>query len=115
MVKRVSKVEAMPGAIRIMGKDYEVKVFEDFENCGECDDLKQMLKIQASMPMTLEQDTLLHEVIHALDFNMKTHMKERQVSALASGLIAVFRDNPAFVSYLFQQPPVKHANKAKGK
>lgn len=98
----------MPGSVRILGKEYEVKVFEDFENCGECDDIKQTLKIQAGMPLTLEQDTLLHEVIHALDFNMKTHMKERQVSALASGLIAVFRDNPHFVSYLFQQPPTKN-------
>ena len=98
----------MPEIIRVLGKDYEVKVFEDFEHCGECDDIRQTIKIQAHMPMSLEQDTLLHEIIHALDFNMKTQMKERQVSALASGLIAVFRDNPGFVSYLFQQPPPKN-------
>jgi hypothetical protein len=115
MVKRIPKIEKVPGQVRILGKDYEIKVFEDFEDCGQCDDLKQTIKLQANMPMTLEQDTLLHEVIHALDFNMKTSMKERQVSALASGLIAVFRDNPHFVSYLFQQPPPKHANKTKNK
>lgn len=113
MVKRVPKV--VPTSVRILGKEYEVKVIPDFEDCGQCDDLKQELRLQANMPMALEQDTLLHEIIHALDFSIKTHMKERQVSALASGLIAVFRDNPDFVAYLFQQPPSKNANKAKSK
>lgn len=108
MVKRVPQVEEAPKSIRILGKEYGVQFIEDFENCGECHDIKQMIKMQTEMPMALEQDTLLHEVIHALDFNMKLHMKERQVSALASGIIAVFRDNPSFVKYLSQQPPESH-------
>lgn len=104
----------MPQDIRVLGKDFTVKVIPDFDDCGECDYVKQIIKIQDAMPLSLEQDTLIHEVIHALDFNMKLHMKERQVSALASGLIAVFRDNPAFVKYLFQQPTGKHGS-TKGK
>jgi hypothetical protein len=108
MVKRISKITRTPKEIRILGKDYSVQIIPDFENCGECIDMKQQIKLQADMPMALEQDTLLHEVIHALDFGMKLHMKERQVSALASGLIGIFRDNPAFVEYLSQQPPPTH-------
>lgn len=111
MVKRLPKVEQTPGDVRILGKVYEVHVIPGFENCGECIDMKQQIKLQADMPLTLEQDTLLHEVIHALDFGMKLHMKERQVSALASGLIGVFRDNPAFVQYLSQQPPPTNGEK----
>jgi hypothetical protein len=109
MVKRVPQVISPPKEVRILGKAYEVQVVPGFEDCGECFDMKQQIKLQAEMPTTLEQDTLLHEVIHALDFNMKLNMKERQVSALAAGLIGVFRDNPSFVKYLFQQPAATYA------
>lgn len=105
MAKRIPTVNGVPKTVRILGKTYKIEVIPDFENCGECHDNKQVIKLQADMPLALEQDTLLHEIIHALDYSMKLNMKERQVSAAASGLIAVFRDNPRFVSYLFQQPP----------
>lgn len=108
MAKRIPEVSKVPKTVRILGKTYKIEVIPDFENCGECHDNKQVIKLQSDMPLALEQDTILHEVIHALDYSMKLNMKERQVSALASGLIAVFRDNPRFVHYLFQQPPETH-------
>jgi hypothetical protein len=108
-----SKVEKPPKRVRILGKEYSVVQIADFENCGECHDMKQQIKLRADMPMTLEQDTLLHEVIHALDYSMKLQMRERQVSALASGLIAVFRDNPSFVRHLCQEPAGTHDNESK--
>jgi hypothetical protein len=45
---------------------------------------------------------LLHEILHAIDDAMQTKMKERQVHCTATGLLALFKDNPDFVKYMFK-------------
>jgi hypothetical protein len=43
---------------------------------------------------------LLHEVCHAVDDAMDCKMKETQVKKLATGLLAVLKDNPQLAAYL---------------
>ena len=43
-------------------------------------------------------EILLHEVIHAIDEFAFLKLTERQVTALATGLLMVFRDNKKFLS-----------------
>ena len=109
MAKRSAQV-TIPEKIRILGKIYGVQIVPGLENCGECFDAKQILKIQEGMPYGLERDTLLHEIIHALDYGMHLSMTERQVSALAAGLVAVLVDNPSLITY-YQHPESTHDNK----
>lgn len=42
-------------------------------------------------------DTVLHEAIHAIDYNGQLELSERQVHALASALYAFIRENPEFI------------------
>lgn len=103
---------ALPDAIKIIGKTYSIEsVPEMDDDCGACYDSKQLIKISEDIPHELSQDTLLHEVMHAVDFQMHLGMKERQVSAMAAGLMAVFKENPEFVKYLFT-PATKSVTKA---
>ena len=94
-------VPHLPKSIKIVGKTYAVEEIPELEeDCGACYDTKQLIKIAADLPQELSQDTLLHEVLHAIDFQMHLNLKERHISAMASGLIAVIKENPEFVKYL---------------
>ena len=91
-----------PASIRILGKKFTVSYPEsrDGDLVGECDTDKQTLTVQDKMPLESEQDTLLHECLHAIDEMVDSKLKESQVKRLATGLLAVLKDNPRLASYL---------------
>lgn len=91
-----------PAAIRILGKRFTVSYPESVEGdlVGECDTDKQTIAVQDAMPLESEQDTLLHECLHAIDEMVDAGLKESQVKRLATGLLAVLKDNPKMASYL---------------
>lgn len=104
-----------PQSIKILGKAYKVRVVTEradgFEagDYGECDNDKHVITIIAGRSLGNDQDTLLHEIIHAVAFQMgvdgeinKRAQEEKWVQALATGLLAVMKDNPGTVSYLRQ-------------
>lgn len=45
-------------------------------------------------------DTLLHEVLHAIDYTLNMDLTEHQIHVLAAALYAVIADNPELISYL---------------
>jgi len=52
------------------------------------------------MPKDLELDTIIHEITHAIDYQMNLDMSERQVHGVGAGLAAVLIDNPKLIDYL---------------
>lgn len=90
----------MENSLRILGKKYAIhfveKVNDKEDLLGICDDQKQEIKIALYQPKDAMKDTLLHEIIHAVDYQMQLGLKERQVHCLAAGIVAVFLDNPEF-------------------
>jgi hypothetical protein len=93
-----------PERIRILGKPFAVQYvsgvpLEDDLN-GECDTDKQAILIREGQPLESEQDTLLHECLHAIDEAVDARLKETQVKKVATALLAVLKENPSFVSYL---------------
>lgn len=107
-----TQIPALPVEIKIIGKTYKVESVPEMDDCGLCYDTKQLIKISEELPQELSQDTLLHEVMHAIDFQMHTNMKERQISAMAAGLTAVFKENPALVKFLLAGKTSKRGTKA---
>jgi hypothetical protein len=93
-----------PARVRILGKPYSIKyvVAEPLDEglMGECDTDKQTVLIREQQPLESEQDTVLHEILHAVDEAMGLKMKEAQVKGVATGLLAVMKDNPGLVAYL---------------
>lgn len=106
-----------PARIKILGKTYRVRIvterangFEDGDY-GACDNDSHVISIIAGRSLGNDQDTLLHEIIHAIAFQMgvdgainKRESEERWVQALATGLLAVMRDNRSLVTYLRSKP-----------
>lgn len=61
---------------------------------------KQLIAVEEGQPLENEQDAVLHETIHILEDSMDIKISESAVRKVATGLLAVLKDNPRFVSYL---------------
>lgn len=95
-----------PKALRVLGKPYVV-TYEDLSgqgNLGLCHNPEHEIDIHEGQPPIEEADTLLHEVMHAIFYQMGIGLSYKQeehvVRRLATGLTAVFQDNPSFLKYL---------------
>lgn len=102
-----------PASIQILGKTYKVRVVTEraqgFEegDYGMCDNDAHVISLVAGRSLGNDQDTLVHEVIHAIAFQMgvdgainKRENEEKWVQALATGWLAVIKANPTLVRYL---------------
>ncbi|MDP3937667.1 MAG: hypothetical protein Q8R92_05975 [Deltaproteobacteria bacterium] len=101
-----------PARIRVLGKQFVVSFVtsdaaglrdspdDNDPGMGRCDPETQSIFIREGQPIESEQDTVLHEVLHAVENAMGLEVDEERVTRLATGLLAVIRDNPGFVRYL---------------
>jgi hypothetical protein len=109
---RKRKYSPPPSSLRVFGRDYKVHLHLSESDVmhesslGECHAYDRQIHLRSYLPLSEMQDTLLHEVLHALCWHTQlglSHKKEeRVVGTLASALIGVFRDNPDFLKYLAQ-------------
>jgi hypothetical protein len=92
-----------PARIKILGKPFQIQWLKeglDADLVGECDTDNQVIRVREGQPLETEQDTLLHELLHAVDEAVDSKLKESQVKRLATGLLAVLKENPNLVAYL---------------
>jgi hypothetical protein len=93
----------LPPKIRIVGRDIPIVWVSEEEMpkaWGEYDYEKQVVRVRTEQQLAFEADTVLHELIHAIDDAMQLGMTERQVHCTATGIIALLKDNPNFYEYL---------------
>lgn len=88
--------------LRILGKTYKVIESEELADFGSCDDSKQQITLRKGMAPEVWADTILHECVHAIDFQMHLRMTERQVHCIGAGLWALFSDNPDLIQRIHQ-------------
>jgi len=97
-----------PGRIDVLGKKFKIKVMPtelepDVDGLMELD--KQNIWYRDKEALSYNQDTVLHELVHAVDETLRLGMKEQQVHQLASALLAVIKHNPALVNWLLVEDP----------
>ena len=104
---RVKTKAPMPTSIRILGRRFTVHIItEDPLDAGKLGTLQMdalRINLIDSQDPVGEADTLLHEVMHALCHLMRVTSgddEEDIVWRLATGLTAVFQDNPEFGAYI---------------
>lgn len=105
VLAEVNEVFNPPLKIDILGKKFTVKILgpsdEDY-NDGHMNLANQEIGIRLQPANDYNQDTGLHEVIHAVDEILCIGLKEKQVHQLAAGLIAVLKHNPDFIAWLLK-------------
>jgi len=93
-----------PLSAKVVGKVYRIQFVKghplEEDDMGECDDENQLISVCDGLPLGNEQDTVLHECIHALDKQFGLKLKEAQVTGLATAMLAFLKDNPSLFSYL---------------
>lgn len=71
---------------------------------GLCDYEKAVIKVREGLDQHERKDALLHEVMHAILYQQgREHggeTEETYVRALATGIIAVFQDNPELAMWI---------------
>jgi hypothetical protein len=91
-----------PEKVRVLGKPYKVnwvpKVGDGLNGDADSDALE--IKVVDGLKLETEQDVLLHEVLHSVEAQMGLDLEETVIERMATGLLAVIKDNPGFVSYL---------------
>lgn len=94
---------AGPESIRVIGKTFTIHYVDkvdDDDSSGEQRRDQQLIKVKTGQHPETLRETLLHEIIHAIEEQIDLGMKERQVHSLAIGLFQVLRENPALVRFL---------------
>lgn len=91
-------------ACRVIGKTYRISFVQgkplDDGDLGELDPAKQGISIRKGQPLEQEQDTVLHEIFHAVDTEGNLGLSERQVRGLGTIFLGVLKDNPSLIRYL---------------
>ena len=97
--------DGLPKQLRIIGKRYKVRVVAvvDAEGSdGESSAAKQtiLLRDDAEHSFEYAREVALHEAIHAVEHQMHLCLSEEHVEGLGVGILALLRENPAFVRWL---------------
>ena len=94
-------------SIKILGCDYAIteedRISRDSYTYGSVDYVTQTIKISKELTPQRKAETLLHEVVHTILFEMREvdlSENERFVGIMAATLLQVFRDNPALLAFL---------------
>lgn len=84
--------------LRVCGKWYEVRYVADSplrtELIGNVDLMKGVITTRNDVSADHITENLLHECLHALDYDQQYDLTERQVHAIAAGILGLLRDNP---------------------
>jgi hypothetical protein len=111
----MAKEAALPAVVKVLGKTFSIEWSKsahdsDEPSSGECSVAKQVIKVDLGFHHEYNQDTLLHELLHAIDDSLNLKAGERRVHALSTALLAVMKDNPRVRQFIFgnqkwQTPP----------
>lgn len=92
-----------PRTITVSGFPYNVAVVEKIDNEGTLGrvvyESLQIEVLKDQHPIS-HRDTVLHEVIHAIDRTTQLDLTERQVYVLAGQILDSLRRNPDFTAWL---------------
>ncbi len=102
-----SLLRKLPATMRFGGNEYVIEkatIPEHRNNWGEIDSHKHKISIDLAAPNGQRlAETVLHEALHGIwgDRHLPNNTQEEQaVEQLASGIIAMFIDNPWMLSWL---------------
>lgn len=82
-------IMTIPTTLKIGAHQIQVLIVEHFDDCGEFDPKTNIIKISKELPDTQKLQTLIHEVLHALNGELEHAL----LDSLSAQLAAVITDN----------------------
>jgi hypothetical protein len=103
-----------PRRVKVLGRTYTIEflptgspilVNDDDENClGRVDHNAQQIAVDDKQVLEAQQDTVLHEVLHAIENTLNLDVEENTIHLFATGVLAVLRENPEVTRFLLSKP-----------
>ena len=97
----------LPKSVKICHLEYEIIPWKPLEHEGEdlgvCLPHSLKIMVQDSVPLQVQKDTLLHEIMHAICYwynVLDTDREEAVVSKISTGVLQVLTDNPKVAKFL---------------
>jgi hypothetical protein len=97
----------IPPTFKLFGQTWTIKTGTDKEidGClGMCYASSNDILIAPYQKYDAVMQTLLHEILHAIEEKMHLEMTERQIDCLSVGLIDLFRNNPELLVVFEPEP-----------
>ncbi len=97
--------QLLPHKVRVFGVDLPTNYIKQPVVDGVKVDgffLNPEIVIKACLKPDSMRETLLHEVVHAIDEAMQIKLSEKQVTQLARGLFGVLCDSPELKKFLLE-------------
>lgn len=85
-----------PKKLYIGHEVYKIKFvtkFKDKHQIGECDSEKKLIQVLKGMSSRSTITTLIHETLHALEFELDIDIKHKTIYKLESALFELYEDN----------------------
>ncbi len=99
----------IPLSVRILGKHYKVEPMPEHTMDGEfgaCNYAFQLIEYNSKLAVDECKDTILHEMVHALDHGMQLKLTEEQVHAVATGFYSIIKDNKEFFEWVMSDADI---------
>ncbi len=87
-------------SLDIVGKRFRVRWSKMEKDYGLCEAPKCLITVDPTHHSEQQKDTLLHEVLHALDTETHSGLREKQVRRMATVLLHFLRANPEVTRWL---------------
>lgn len=85
-----------------MGKRHYVRWNQDLgESCGDMDYGKLTIQIASGLSRDEERETFLHEILHAVCYQVQAELPEGKHRLLSSGIFETMRNNPGLADFIF--------------
>lgn len=92
--------------VGVIGRRFSIvpmKDAEDPENDGRTYMQQQLIQYRPHEGISHTKDTVLHEILHAIDESLGCGMTEAQVAVMTTGIIAVLKTNPELTSWILKE------------
>lgn len=84
--------------INILGMEYalewDTNAIQDHQKAGYCASSRCAIGLDSSLEKQRLGETLLHEIVEAIDFELQLDLKHEILSALAFAVYSVIKNNP---------------------
>jgi hypothetical protein len=90
--------------LKILGHQYSIRLADPgvFDDLGRVNHGALIIQLRKDMNDDAKLSTLIHEIVHSIDFQLSTDMDEKNVCRMATGIYQVFVDNGIDLSPLLR-------------
>lgn len=90
---RIPKPSQYPKRVHLKGETYKIKFVKGLKDLGNTDASKNLIRIRKGMSNTETFKTVIHEILHLLEFEWPIRLKHKTVYKLEEAIFSFLLDN----------------------